>query len=167
MVRHLASLGEPMATVDGEVVTYFPEIDALAEVPEASLRANGFGYRGASIPLVAQELLRRGGRRYLMDLKAGTYEHAHQELVTIKSVGRKLADCICLFGLHHNESAPIDTHIWQATTRLYFPEWRESALTDKKYEAVGAFMRNRFGDLTGWAQQFLFYENVINWRKRT
>lgn len=166
MVRYLASLGEQMTTIDGEVVHRFPEIEALAEVSEESLRANGFGYRGASIPLVAKELLRRGGRGYLADLRNGGYQEAHRELITIKSVGRKLADCICLFGLHHDESTPIDTHIWQAATRLYFPEWRDVALTEKKYEAVGAFMRNRFGDLTGWAQQFLFYENVINWRKR-
>jgi len=166
MVRYLASLGEKMDTVDGEVVRRFPAIEVIAGVTEEDLRAHGFGYRGATIPEVAKELLRRGGRNYLLDLKKGGYEEAHAELVTIKSVGRKLADCICLFALHHDEAAPIDTHIWQATTRLYFPEWSGSALTDKKYAAVGSFLRNRFGDLTGWAQQFLFYENVVNWRKR-
>ena len=77
-----------------------------------------------------------------------------------------MADCIALFGLHHMEAAPVDTHLWQAACRLYFPDWAGKAVTDVRYRQLGDFLRERFGDLTGWAHQYLFYENLLNWRKR-
>jgi hypothetical protein len=35
-----------------------------------------------------------------------------------------------------------------------------------KYRQLGDFLRERFGDLTGWAHQYLFYDNLLNWRAR-
>lgn len=166
MVRYLASLGEPLGEVEEVVLHRFPGVDLIAATPEAELRARGFGYRGATIPAIAKDLQSRGGRAYLEGLRNAPYMEVHDELLTFKGIGRKLADCIALFALHHTDAVPIDTHIWQAATRIYFPEWQGTNLTDKKYLAVGDHMRNRFGDLAGWAQQFLFYENVVNWRSR-
>ena len=53
----------------------------------------------------------------------------------------KVADCVRLFGLHHLEAFPIDTHIKQVIDRKYggkMPEWVRS-----KY--AGVF------------QQYIFY----------
>lgn len=166
MVRHLATYGPELATVEGQVLHRFPTVARIAEITEAELRAKGFGYRAATIPVVAQDIVRRGEEGYVESLKAMPYEAAREALLGFRGIGRKLADCICLFALHHTEATPIDTHIWQAATRLYFPDWRGTALTDRKYEAAAAFLRQRFGSLAGWAQQVLFYENVLNWRTR-
>jgi len=84
----------------------------------------------------------------------------------MKGIGPKLADCICLFGLDHQEAVPVDTHIWQAMCRLYFPQWSGTALTEKRYYEASDFFRDRLGDLAGWAHQYLFYDNVLNWRSR-
>ena len=99
-------------------------------------------------------------------LKSSTYETAHQELCQFPGVGPKLADCIALFGLDHGEAVPIDTHIWQAFQRLYYPQLAKSNLTDAKYRQTSSEFRNRFGEYSGWAQQVLFYENMRNWRLR-
>ncbi len=162
MVRTLGAFGEPLT--DG--LTVFPTVERVAEIPEAELRAKGFGYRGGTIPRIAQELLGRGGADYLHELKSASYEDAHAALCSFNGIGPKLADCIALFALHHTEAVPVDTHLWQAATRLYFPQWRESALTDLKYRAIGTFFRDRFGKLAGWAHQYLFYDNLLNWRSR-
>ena len=41
------------------------------------------------------------------------YRRARKELMKLSGVGEKVADCICLFALHHMDAFPIDTHIRQ------------------------------------------------------
>jgi N-glycosylase/DNA lyase len=144
----------------------FPGLERLAAVSEAELRAKGFGYRGATIPKVAIELVHRGGEDYLESLSNADLKDLKEELSSLPGVGPKLTDCIALFAFGHTEVCPVDTHIWQACTRLYFPEWQGENLTGKRYESISNFMRDRFGDLAGWAQQCLFVENMQNWRSR-
>ena len=163
MVAALAAYGEPFS--DGKA-TRFPEPATVAAIPEAALRERKFGYRAATIPHAAAELVRRGGRDYLESLKIASYEDAHADLVTFRGIGPKLADCIALFALHHTCAVPIDTHLWHAATRLYFPEWTDAAITDLKYKAVSRHVRERFGEYGGWAQQHLFFDSVLNWRSR-
>ncbi|HVL38315.1 MAG TPA: DNA glycosylase [Fimbriimonadaceae bacterium] len=165
MVRKLAAYGEPLAHVEGRMLTVFPTAERIAAIPEDELRAQGFGYRARTIPHVARQLLDRSDG-WLESLKATSYEEAHRELIGLKGVGRKLADCIALFGLHHMRSAPVDTHLWQAMCRLYRPDWSGKSLTDARYLEAGDLLRSRFGDLTGWAHQYLFYDNLLNWRER-
>lgn len=156
MVEKLAGYGQPL---DG--FRRFPRADVIASIPEAELRALGFGYRGASIPLAAQEVVRRGGDEWIESLKSVGYEQAHRELVSIRSIGNKLADCICLYGLHYEEAVPIDTHLWQAACRVFFPEHADKALTELRYRQVGDFFRDRFGKLAGWAHLYLYYGNML------
>ena len=144
----------------------FPGIERLAEVTEQELRAEGFGYRGATIPKVAQILASNGGERYLDDLANGSYEDARKELISLPGVGKKLADCICLYAFDFGQSVPVDTHIWQVLTRLYYPTWVGTNLTDTKYETVAGHLRDRFGELAGVAHQFLFVDNMERYRSR-
>ncbi len=165
MVGQLASYGPVAGEFGGIEFHRFPSVEVIASIPEEDLRAKGFGYRGATIPNAARYALSKGPD-YLTSLKKEPYEVAQRALCEVPGVGPKLADCICLFGLDHTEAVPIDTHIWQAATRLYFPEWQGKALTDMKYRQVSAFFRDRFGELAGWAHQYLFFDNVLNWRDR-
>lgn len=166
MVRTLASYGPLLTEVEGVPVHAFPGTSVIASLDEGELRSKGFGYRGGTIPDVARQILERGGDDYIWRLRDIPYEDAHRELISLKGIGRKLADCIALFGLHHADVIPIDTHIWQGLTRLYFPEWKDKAVTDSRYLVAREFFRGRFGELTGWAHQYLFYDNVLNWRSR-
>ena len=160
MVNKLAAFGDEE---ERDTVT-FPGIERLAKVTEEELRALGFGYRGRTIPQVAQELLRRGGDRYLESLSKAAFDEARKELIELPGIGPKLADCICLFGLDHTEAVPIDTHIWQQLTKLYFPDWAGTALTHTKYDHASRFFRDRFGPDAGAAHQFLFVQNMTDFR---
>ena len=166
MVAALADYGPPLAEVSSVQLSRFPTPETVAAIHEAELRERKFGYRAATIPLAARELVARGGREYLEHLKTVPYEEAHDALVTFHGIGPKLADCIALFALHHTCAVPVDTHLWHAATRLYFPEWEKAAITGLKYKAVSSHVRGRFGDLTGWAHQHLFFDSVLNWRSR-
>lgn len=76
------------------------------------------------------------------------YENAKTQLMKIKGIGEKVANCILLFGLHYLDALPIDVHIRKILDREYndeMPEWAKS-----KY--------------AGLFQQYLFYYN-LNHRK--
>lgn len=165
MVRHLGEYGEPMAEVEGRVLRRFPSIERIASVSEEDLRRAGFGYRARTIPSVARQILAKGGE-WWSGLASLGYRELHTELVALSGVGPKLADCIALFGFHRDEAAPMDTHLWQACCRHYFPEWSGKPLTDHRYRVAADSLRARFGPLTGWAHQYLFYDNLLNWRTR-
>lgn len=77
-------------------------------------------------------------------LKEMPYEEARKELLKRKGIGPKVADCICLFGLHHVEAFPIDTHVKQLIKK-YYPKG-----FDFKY----------YGKYAGIIQQYLFYYEI-------
>ncbi|HSI73138.1 MAG TPA: DNA glycosylase [Fimbriimonas sp.] len=163
MVRHLASYGKPIDEVEGQTIHRFPSAEVIAAIPPLELREKKFGYRAETIVAAAQQMLGKE-RVWLASLKTRPYPEAHEELLTIKGIGRKLADCIALFGLDHTEAVPIDTHIWQQVVRLYRPEWRDKTLTDNRYLEAGDLLHTKFGKVAGWAQQYLFYDDLANWR---
>ena len=166
MVSALASMGPMFAEVEGRPLHRFPDSATISAIGEDRLRSLGFGYRARTIPLAAARLADLGGRSWLDTLRVAPYTDVIAALTAMPGVGRKLADCVALFGLHRDDVIPIDTHIWQALTRLYFPHWSGCALTPHRYEEASHFFRERFGTLTGWAHQYLFYEDVLNWRTR-
>jgi len=163
MVHALSEYGEP---VFPNGACRFPSLEVIAGIEESALRAKGFGYRSPRIPGAARALLDRGGESYLVDLKAGPYRTAFDELITIDGIGPKLADCICLFAFDHGLAVPVDTHMWQAATRNFFPEWHGSALTELRYRAVGDYLRSRLGERAGWAHLYLYRENQVMGRTR-
>lgn len=144
----------------------FPSVERLAAIDEEELRQAGFGYRGATIPKAAEAIMERGAETWLEELRQASYTEIHQELCSLPGIGPKLADCIALYGFDKGEAVPLDTHIWQAFTRLYHPEWKDKAVTDFRYRESTQRFRERFGELSGWAHLFLFYENLLNWRER-
>lgn len=162
MIGHLATYGPILRGA----LHRFPSAEQVAAIPESALRENGFGYRARTIPSLANQVLERGGEPWLKGLKQVPYAEARASLIELNGIGPKLADCICLFALHHEESVPIDTHMWQAVCRLYLPDLKEKPLTDVRYDEAAAILRNKLGKLAGWGHQFLFYENLLNWRSR-
>ncbi len=160
MVDYLGSKGKD--SING--LKIFPALEQIAELNEFELRQNGFGYRASSIVQVANTICSKEPS-WLNGLRKLDYHAAHRELCGLTGIGPKVADCICLFGTYHEVAVPIDTHLWQAACHVYFPEWKGTALTTKKYEMTGSHFRNRFGNLAGWAHQYLFYDRVLNYRK--
>jgi N-glycosylase/DNA lyase len=155
--------GEPIGEIEDEVYCAFPPATVLAEVDPDELTAlSSLGFRGRNLVKVARQIAERGPgwALYLRDLP---YEQAHRELVRINGIGAKIADCVCLFSLDKTEAVPVDTHVWQLAKDLYFPDWADRrTVTDLAYRTVSAAFRERFGDLAGYAQNFLFYDHFAN-----
>jgi N-glycosylase/DNA lyase len=155
--------GRLVACLDGMEYHAFPSPEALAAAPESSFRAAGLGYRGRAIQAVAALLLEKPGD-WLAGLSRLPYAEAKAELMALPGVGPKIADCVCLFGLQHDEAVPVDTHVWALARELFAEEIAAgrlpSTLTPAAYERVRLLYRARYGPLAGWAQQYLYH-----WRR--
>ena len=126
----------------------FPSIDVLADADEDELRSCGCGYRGPYIKGTAQ--LIRSGEINLDALKYMDYEDAKEQLLACPGVGPKVADCILLFSLRKGQAFPVDVWIGRIMEELYSQEMKE-------FKDIREFAENRFGDIAGYAQQYLFY----------
>ena len=72
-------------------------------------------------------------------------------------VGAKVADCIMLFSMAKYSAFPVD--VWVKRAMMYFYNAEEGSLNK-----IRIFARKKFGEVAGFAQQYLFYyarENKI------
>ena len=125
-------------SAEGEELYTFPK---PLEVPDEVFddRSMGFGYRAPYL----KEIYEYGANNpdWLDNLRKMSYDEAMESLLTRKGIGKKVANCICLFGLHHVDAFPIDTHVKQ--------------LLDKYYS--DGFDFERYKGVAGIIQQYLFY----------
>lgn len=119
----------------------------LATIPESELRACLLGFRARYIAETAALIAARPG--WLEETEAAPYALAKERLCSLPGVGEKVADCVLLFGAGRLEAFPVDTWILKALARRY-------GLDGWKPAQVAQFGRAHFGDLAGFAQQFLF-----------
>ena len=81
----------------------------------------------------------------------------HSELQKFKGVGAKVADCIMLFSMRKYSAFPVDVWVKRAMQHFYLAP-------DVSLLKIRIFGREKFGELSGFAQQYLFYyarENKI------
>lgn len=116
----------------------FPEPDKLAVLAPEDLAPIRAGFRNKYIIDAAQKVAH--GEVQLEKCRALDYEEARAELMKIKGVGVKVADCTLLFGLHRVEAFPVDVWMKRALEKL-FPE----------------MTADDFGDYAGIAQQYIFH----------
>ena len=142
----------------------FPAIEAVANAaPKLFEDTRLLGYRDAKLREVASQVMARGPD-WLPSLRNVTYAQAHDGLLSIRGVGTKIADCVCLFALDKDEAVPVDTHVWQLVKRLWMPDLNAKSLTSSVRAGIKAEFTRRYGTLAGWAQQFLFYEDLLRTR---
>ncbi|XP_033105498.1 N-glycosylase/DNA lyase-like isoform X2 [Anneissia japonica] len=150
--------GDRLMEVDGEVWYSFPTVASLSKRKvEAHLRELGFGYRAGYISSSADFIMQNGGSDWLESLRNVTYTEAKAELLKLKGVGPKVADCVCLFSLDKTGAIPVDTHVWQISARDYMPKLKTAkSLTATIYKEIGDTYRQMFGEYAGWAHSVLF-----------
>ena len=103
--------GHPIET-EYERVYSFPTPEEMRDATEEELAGCGLGYR---TPYV-RDALRRvvSGELDLDSIAEYGDEELFQELQSVYGVGRKVADCVCLFGYGRVSRAPIDVWISRA-----------------------------------------------------
>lgn len=148
------SYGEQRVNLRGETYYTFPGPERLAIVSEEELRGCNLGYRAKYISKSAEMVV--SGVVDLKEIAGMEYSAAKAELMKLCGVGIKVAECICLFALHHIEAFPVDTHI-QDMLRENYPD---------------GFPFERYRGFAGVMQQYAFYyelwgEKEIQQERRT
>jgi len=79
------------------------------------------------------------------------YAEAKSKLMEFRGIGSKVADCILLFAFGFYNAFPIDVWVTRIMRYLYF-DGKKVPL-----RVIHEFAQEKFGDLAGYAQQYLFY----------
>jgi len=157
--------GRRICVLDDVCYHEFPDSTVFAEEDSETLaKVGGLGFRGASLKKAALQILEHREYGWLESLSDLPYEAAKRELVSLNGVGNKIADCVCLFALCKDEAVPVDTHIRQSAQRLYLPDVAGKNVTAAVYRRISTFFREHFGQYAGWAQQYLYYEELLRAR---
>ena len=102
----------------------------------------GLGYRETYLRELFQDKQKNDFAFWLMRVQcAGSYEKTKELLMNVKGIGSKVADCICLYGLHYMEAYPMDTWMKKIATEVY----------------DGHFDTTPYKDCAGYVQQLQFY----------
>lgn len=142
----------------------FPHPERLACLQPRVLNSVGsLGFRGEVLRSVSRHILDQGPG-WLLGLRELSYGDAKSQLMTVRGVGAKIADCVCLFALDKDEAVPVDTHVRQLAHRLFLPDMKARSITDGVYRRIVEAFAERYGQYAGWAQQFLFYEDLLRSR---
>ena len=110
----------------------------MANLTEDDLLCIRSGFRAKYILDAARKV--SSNEINLSGIKEMPVSEARAELMKIKGVGPKVADCALLYGLHMLKAFPIDTWMSKAM-KEFFPD----------------LTREDFGEYAGIAQQYVFH----------
>jgi N-glycosylase/DNA lyase len=127
----------------------FPTPQRIANATEADLRSCKMGFRAPHLLAAARQIA--NGRFDLERLRHLPLAEAREELMKLRGVGHKIADCVLLFAYGFDGAFPVDVWVERALRELYFPRRRVS---DKR---LRHFAATHFGPHAGYAQQYLFH----------
>lgn len=127
----------------------FPTAKQLADETVESIDFLKTGFRAKYIIDASQKIA--SGTIKLDETAKKPLDEARAELMTVKGIGPKVADCVLLFGMHRTDAFPVDVWIKRAMAEYYpdgFPEY--------------------LNEYKGIAQQYLFHyiRNLDNQNKK-
>lgn len=134
--------GEKLTNLNGEEYFAFPMPEKLAGLAEDALMECNLGYRSKYVVRTANRVV--NGDVDLSAICGLQYDKAREELLKLYGVGEKVADCICLFSLHHLNAFPVDTHIKQVLNSHY----------------KTGFPKDCYNGYEGVMQQYMFYYDL-------
>jgi N-glycosylase/DNA lyase len=142
--------GEKIIVLKNEQPAFsFPMPEKIARATELQLRNCKMGFRAPNLLAAARQIA--DGKFDLEKIHKLDYAEARAELMKLRGVGGKIADCVLLFAYGFDSAFPVDVWIERALQRLYFPRRRASE------PRLRRFAETHFGPHAGYAQQYLFH----------
>ena len=135
----------------------FPTPEQLKNVTVEEYRKLGLGFRDVRLYETTKMILEK--QVDLDELRKNENTNQVREgLLKLSGVGPKVADCILLFSdLKRFDVFPIDVWVRRVMNDLYIKQEDETKVSKKQIEKIA---QEKFGELAGLAQQYLFY-----WRR--
>ncbi len=134
----------------------FPTPEDLSIIGLCEISQCKLGFRAPRILKLAA--LVADGNFDLYGIRDLSYQEGRSELVRIEGVGNKIADCVLLFAFGKLESFPVDTHIEQIMERYYGANFKGAK--SRKRDTIADFARDYFGKYCGYAQEYLYMEDL-------
>ena len=142
---------------NGKEYYTFPTPEELKNVTVEEYRSLGLGFRDIRLYETTKMILDKEIDLEKLQNNPNTIE-VREKLLSLSGVGPKVADCILLFStLKRFEVFPIDVWVRRVMNDLYIKNEDENKVSKKQIENLA---KEKFGDLAGLAQQYLFY-----WRR--
>lgn len=160
-IPRIKGIIERMCKKYGEKITFsgaeyytFPTPKQLENATITDFRNLGMGFRDKYIyqttKMINEKIMDLDELKNMKD----TVE-MRKKLLLLPGVGPKVADCILLFSsLSRLDVFPIDVWVRRVMNDLYIHEEIESNVSKKQIEGIA---KEKFGNLEGIAQQYLFY----------
>jgi N-glycosylase/DNA lyase len=148
IIESLCKLYGNEINFDNKTYYSFPSPEQLYKADLALIKA---GFRAKYIQDATNKVVE--GEIDLSTIYSKDKSEAQEYLKKIKGVGEKVADCVLLFAYQRFDVFPKDVWIKKIITKLY-------NISDSEIEL---FATNKFKNLAGIAQQYLFYQarNVL------
>lgn len=142
---------------DGKEYYTFPtpsDLDGIKLEDLADLKA---GYRDKYVYKAIRAI--NEGEISLTELSKMPTKEAKDTLLGLMGVGEKVANCILLFGLSRFDAFPIDVWIRRIMEHYYYKDQKTNPAI------IAKMAEENFGDLGGYAQQYLFFYARENLQK--
>ncbi len=138
---------------EGKEYYLFPTPEELSKASKEDLRALGTGFRDIRIYNTTKKIFE--DKEYLSRIEnLSSTDEMREELLKLDGVGPKVADCILLFSLKRFDVFPIDVWVRRVMNDLYIHAQDEDRINKKEILKIA---NDKFGSLSGLAQQYLFY----------
>ena len=162
-----ASYGRPLrhpASPDC-VRNTFPSARELVDAGEQALRDLKLGFRAVNV-IAAAEGIADGDGPDLYALREADYEDALAELVKLRGIADKVANCVMLFSLDKPQAFPVDVWIVKAM-RDWYPDapvppalnsnGNKTTPTERHKREMREWALERYGAHAGYANQYMFH----------
>ena len=141
--RMCESFGTPINGTSGNTLFSFPDVSKIASLEPDDLSPLRAGFRNKYIIDAAQKIT--NGEVDIDKIKKLPLLEAEEELIKIKGIGKKVAQCALLYGLGHIDGFPIDVWVKRIISEMY-PDGLPTCIKGNE----------------GIAQQYLFH-----WRRNS
>lgn len=139
---------------NGNTYYAFPTIEEFSKASIEEIEVLGVGFRAKYIKDTLDKVKESSSNEEdvfnINRIKSLCDDECHKALQNFMGVGPKVADCIMLFSMEKCSAFPVD--VWVKRAMQYF-----YVAPDVSLKKIRDFAREKFGELSGFAQQYLFY----------
>ena len=143
-----SSFGYFIESYKGRDYYAFPTPKQLAEAPLEKILECKAGFRSPRIKEAAARFSEEKDTVY--NLKNKDYQEGLDYLKSYCGIGDKVANCILLFSMKQFDTFPVDVWVRRVMQTLYVDK-------DTNDKEIRKFAEEKFGEFSGYAQQYLFY----------
>ncbi|WP_042273404.1 DNA-3-methyladenine glycosylase family protein [[Clostridium] dakarense] len=140
--------GDYIGEYEGEKYYAFPTPQKLASLSLDELRECKTGFRDKYIKSVSEIV--STNQLDLYSLSNLDSDDCINNLKSLSGVGMKVADCIAMFSMRKCDIFPVDIWMKRVMTEFYLD-------TDMSIPKIRSFAIEKFGYLSSYVQQYLFY----------